>query len=74
MVWNWNTIFVVLVTLGFIVLFDWSRLKNTTKNEKFTFISILSFCFLMSLLDLENIPGPITLLHYIFGPLENIMQ
>lgn len=74
MQWNGNTIFAVQVLIWLIVLFEWKRLKDASKGEKITFTAILTLSALMSFFNLENLPGPITLLHYIFDPLGKIME
>lgn len=74
MQWNWNTVFVVQVLIWLIVLFEWKRLKNASKADRITFAAILILSALMSFFNLENLPGPLTLLQYIFGPLGGIMK
>ncbi len=71
---NWNTIFVVQVLIWLIVLFEWKRLKNAPKADKITFVTILILSALLSFFQLDNLPGPMTFLDYIFGPLGKIME
>lgn len=74
MQWNWTTVMIVQVFIWLIVLFEWRRLKYTSKVDKITFFTILLFSAAMSLFNLENLPGPITLLRFIFGPLGRMME
>ncbi|MCM3588391.1 hypothetical protein M3182_22190 [Mesobacillus maritimus] len=70
----WNTIFLVQAFIWLIVLFEWKRMKNISKADKITIAAILVLSAMMSFLKVENVPGPITLLHYIFGPLGKLME
>ncbi|TCN26500.1 hypothetical protein EV146_10321 [Mesobacillus foraminis] len=54
-------------------LFEWKQLKKASKADRITFSSILILSALMSFFNLENIPGPISFLHYLFGPLGRIL-
>ncbi|WP_394236225.1 hypothetical protein [Niallia oryzisoli] len=74
MQWNWTTVFLVQVVIWFIVLFEWKQLKNRSKADKFTLAGILIISALLSFLNLENVPGPMTFLQYIFGPLGRLME
>jgi hypothetical protein len=74
MQWHWGTVFVVQVFIWLIVLFEWKRLRNASRADAITFATILTLSALLSFLNLENLPGPITLLQYIFGPLGRIME
>jgi hypothetical protein len=69
MIGEWSVILLVQVLIWMIVLFEWKNLKKASKANKITFASILMLSMFLSFIKLENLPGPITLLHYIFGPL-----
>lgn len=71
---DWYTVFVVQVFIWLIVLFEWRRIKKGSKADRITFAAILTLSALMSFFNLENLPGPITLLQYIFGPLGRMME
>ncbi|WP_172799133.1 hypothetical protein [Bacillus sp. FJAT-29814] len=64
----------VQVLIWLIVIFEWKRLKKASKADRLTFAVILTLTALMSFFNLETLPGPITLLQYIFGPLGRIME
>lgn len=71
---DWMTLFILQVCIWSIVLYDWKQLKKAPKTDKITVSVILILSFFLSFLNLENLPGPITLLRYIFEPLGRIMQ
>ncbi|MBY0098229.1 hypothetical protein [Mesobacillus maritimus] len=68
MIGEWSIILLVQVLIWMIVLFEWKNLKKASKANKITFASILILSMILSFAKLEYLPGPITLLHYIFGP------
>ncbi|MCM3089749.1 MULTISPECIES: hypothetical protein [unclassified Cytobacillus] len=74
MQWDWTTIVIVQVLIWLIVIFEWKQLKKSSKTDKITFAAILSISTLLSFFNLEDLPGPISLLHYIFGPLGKMME
>ena len=71
---NWTTVFIVQVIIWLIVLFEWKQFKKALKADRITFSVILILSAFMSFFNLENLPGPITLLQYIFGPLGRLME
>lgn len=71
---DWMTVFILQVCIWSIVLYDWKQLKKATKTDKFTVSVILILSFILSFINLENMPGPITVLSYLFDPLARIMQ
>jgi hypothetical protein len=71
---NWNIIFTIQVALWFIVLFEWKRLKEYSKADKIAFASILVTAMLLACFNPGSTPGPITLLHYVFGPFGRMME
>ncbi|MBP2240340.1 hypothetical protein J2Z40_000895 [Cytobacillus eiseniae] len=74
MQWNWTTVFVVQVFVWLIVLFERKHLSNSPKADKITFAALLFIASFMSFFNLEILPGPLTLLDYIFGPFERMME
>jgi len=73
MVWNWGTILTVQVIIWLMIVVEWKKLKKAPKANKITFGTILVLISIMSFFNLESLPGPITFLHYIFGPLGRWM-
>lgn len=71
---DWMTVFILQVCIWSIVLYDWKQLKKAQKTDKITISVLLILSFILSFLNLENMPGPITLLRYLFDPLTRFMQ
>lgn len=74
MQWNWVTIVMVQVFIWSIVFLEWKQFKKAPKKDKITFSAILLLSAIFSLLHLENLPGPITLLRIIFAPFVRMME
>lgn len=71
---KWGIFFCVLPIIGIIVLFEWKKIKNYPKKDKITFFMLLTIVGTLSLFDLPNLPGPVTLLEYIFKPFGKYME
>ena len=71
---DWMTVLILQVCIWSIVLYDWKQLKKAPKTDKITVSVILTLSFILSFLNLENMPGPLTVLRYLFDPLARIMQ
>lgn len=74
MQWDWSTVLGVQVLIWSIVLFEWKRLKKAKMSDRIPFAVILMISAVLSFFNLENLPGPLTLIHYIFGPLGRWMD
>lgn len=74
MQWSWGTVFGIQGLIVIIVLFEWKRLKKASKADIITFSAILLLSEMIAFFNLENVPGPLTLLQYIFGPLSILME
>ncbi|HTG70739.1 MAG TPA: hypothetical protein VL921_15885 [Candidatus Udaeobacter sp.] len=53
---------------------DWPRMKEKPTKDKAAFVSLLLIGWLLSMLDLPNTPGPITLLEAIFKPFRGLVE
>lgn len=71
---DWLTVCILQVCIWSIVLYDWKQLKKAPKTDKITVSVLLVLSLILSFLNLENMPGPITLLRYLFDPLAKFMQ
>lgn len=71
---DWMTVIILQVCIWSIVLYDWKQLKKAPKTDKITVSVILALSFILSFISLENMPGPITVLRFLFDPLARIMQ
>lgn len=70
---DWITVLILQVCICSIVLYDWKQLKKAPKTDKIAASVILILLFL-SFVNLENLPGPITLLRYLIEPLGRTIQ
>jgi|GEM_PF-968130 len=71
---NWTAFFLVQVCIWFMVIFDWKRMKQAPKKDRILIGSLLAFATFLSLFDLLNMPGPITILRTIFKPLSTLLE
>src|SRR5690606_6994411 len=68
---NWFTILAVQVFIWFIILLERKHLKKAPLVDRIIFISILILSAFLSFMNVENLPGPTTVLRFIFGPWQN---
>ncbi|TCJ04720.1 hypothetical protein [Cytobacillus praedii] len=71
---KWGIFFCVLVIIGVIILYEWKKIKAYPKKDRITFFILLIIAGALSLFDLPNLPGPVTLLETIFRPFSNFME
>ncbi|WP_102273907.1 hypothetical protein [Cytobacillus massiliigabonensis] len=71
---KWGIFLCVLLIIVLIVIFEWKKIKNCPKKDKITFFTLLTVVGALSLFDLPNLPGPVTLLEYIFKPFGDFME
>ena len=67
-------ILLVQVFVWMILLLEWKWLKQSSKKEKVTLALILGLCVLLSFLNVEQLPGLVTLLETTFRPINHFMQ
>ncbi|MFD2371549.1 hypothetical protein ACFSO0_16605 [Brevibacillus sp. GCM10020057] len=56
------------------ILFEWRRLSKLPKRDKVAFISLVIIAWGLSMFDLQQLPGPTTVLQAIFKPLERLLE
>ncbi|MFD2444261.1 hypothetical protein ACFSO7_09810 [Bacillus sp. CGMCC 1.16607] len=71
---KWSVFLSVLLISVVIVLFEWKKLKSYPKKDKISFFTLLTIACVLSIFDLQNMSGPVTLLEYIFKPLGKFME
>ncbi|WP_077212165.1 hypothetical protein [Bacillus dakarensis] len=71
---NWTMMILVQISVWAIVFFDWKKLKQSTKKEKIVIASILGISIVLSLFNLEHIPGLVTVFETIFKPLGKMLE
>jgi len=73
MSFNWSTIILTQLLVWSIILFERKQLKHIAKRDKITFATVLSLATLFSFFNLFHIPGPLTVLRALFGPLSRLL-
>ena len=71
---RWSIVFVATVTVVLIFLFERPRLKPDQKKEKRALVALLVFCWILSMFDLPNLPGPTTLVETVVRPLAKLFE
>ncbi|MGC5328085.1 hypothetical protein [Brevibacillus sp. SYSU BS000544] len=71
---RWSVILGVTFIVVLIVLFEWPRMKNHPKRDKIAFAGLLLIGWVLSMLDLQNMAGPNTLVEMIFKPISVILE
>lgn len=64
----------VTITAMLILWYDWPRMKAKPSKDKAALAALLLIGWLMSLLNLEDTPGPATLLEAIFKPFRGLVE
>lgn len=64
------------ITITVIVIFwlEWRKLKQNPKRDRAAFVTLLILIWLMSMMDIINMPGPNRMLAFIFKPLMGLVQ
>ncbi|UII57704.1 hypothetical protein LS684_09910 [Cytobacillus spongiae] len=71
---KWGHFSAAIVVIAIIVLSERRKMKNYPKKDKMVFFILLATAGILSLFDLPNLPGPVTLLEYIFKPFGRFME
>lgn len=73
MVWGIYTIIFILLLSILIIVFEWKQIKELPLRGKVSISVILLMCLVLSFFNLEELPGPITVLKQLFGQLGKLM-
>lgn len=71
---RWGAIFAVVTVSIVILLFQWPKMKQAPKKDKWAFGVLLVIGWVLSMFDLPHISGPITWKEVIFRPFGQLMQ
>jgi multisubunit Na+/H+ antiporter MnhB subunit len=71
---RWGIVIAVTTIVVLIFLFERPRLKPDQKREKRSLVTLLVICWILSMFDLPNLPGPTTLIEFIFKPLVKLLE
>ncbi|MEV5028313.1 hypothetical protein [Paenibacillus sp. LPE1-1-1.1] len=64
----------VTIAALLILSFEWPRMKAKPAKDKAALVSLLLIGWVLSMLDLPNMPGPTTLLEVIFYPFRGLIE
>ena len=71
---KWLLLWGVTISVLLITRFEWPKLKAKPVRDKAVFISLLLLVWILSMLDLPSMPGPTTLLLFIFKPFRGLVE
>lgn len=71
---KWGIFSVTFVVILLIIFWGWPRIKDYPKKDRIAFMTLLCIGGILSLFDLPNIPGPVTLLETFFKPFHVILK
>ncbi|VEF49756.1 Uncharacterised protein [Bacillus freudenreichii] len=71
---KWGAFFATLVIVAVIFLLQWPKMKKNPKKDKIVFIVLLSLGLVLSMFDLQRIPGPVTWVTTILRPLGKFLE
>lgn len=73
---KWGPVFVSILIMIFMSLYQWPKLKKNQKKEKAAFLSllILGWALAILLIIFPDIPGPTQLIDWIYKPFGKILE
>lgn len=71
---NWSLGVGMTVAVLLIFLVEWPKLRSQPRKDRYAFVLLLSIGWILSLFDLQNLPGPITFLEMVFRPFSAMMR
>ncbi|MCQ6278421.1 hypothetical protein JN080_04055 [Bacillus sp. EB600] len=60
--------------MAVIILFQWPKMKQHPKKDKWAFFMLLLIGWMLSMFDLPNMPGPLTWIEELFKPVGQFME
>lgn len=71
---RWGSFFSVTIIVIFIVLFQWSNIKQSPKKDKIAFFSLLFIGWMLSMFNLPDMRGPTAWIEVFFRPFGRFME
>ncbi|MFK9093917.1 hypothetical protein [Bacillus salipaludis] len=73
---KWGPVFVSILIMIFMSLYQWPKLKKNKKREKAAFLSllILGWALAILLIIFPDIPGPTQMIDWIYKPFGKILE
>lgn len=71
---RWGVFFGTAIIIAVISLLQWPKMKQHPKKDKWVFIMLLLVVWGLSLFDLPQMAGPLTLIQALFKPVGQFMH
>jgi len=71
---KWGIILSVTALAITLILFEWPKLRKLPKKDKLVFLALILVAWTLSMFDLANLPGPTSVVHAMFKPLQTIFE
>lgn len=71
---EWGTFSATFFIVVAIFLWQWSKMKQHPKKDKGTFIVLLLIGLMLSIFNLQQIPGPVSWVSALFRPLGKFLE
>jgi hypothetical protein len=71
---RWGAFLGTTIIIAVIILFQWPKMKQHPKKDKMAFFMLLLFAWVLSMFDLPNMAGPVTLIEALFKPVGQFME
>lgn len=71
---RWGAFFTTTLIITILIFIQWTRIKKYSKKEKLVFFILLFIGWGLSMFDLQNIAGPVTVISALFKPFAPLME
>lgn len=73
---KWGPVFVIILIMILMLLFQWPKLGKKQKREKAAFLSlsILSWLLAILLIFFPEMPGPTQMIDWLYKPLGKLLE
>ncbi|WP_309121063.1 hypothetical protein [Paenibacillus sp.] len=71
---KWGDFLGVTAMMGFIIAYEWPKMKQIPKKDKTAFVILLMIGWGLAMFDLQHMAGPATILEYVFKPFSKILE
>ena len=71
---RWGAFLGTTIIIAVIILYQWPKMKQHPKKDKWMFFMLLLVCWVLSMFDLPNMAGPLTWIEAAFKPVGQILE
>lgn len=71
---KWGAFISITAVVTLIILYEWARLKQAPKKDKIAFFLLLFIVWVLSMFNLQQMAGPVTLVEAIFKPFSQFLE